>query len=389
MTADPLTHAKDILARLVAFPTVSDRSNLELIALRRRLSARARASSRASRRTPPATRRRCWPLSAPRSTAASLLSGHTDVVPVEGQPWTGDPFALREADGKLYGRGACDMKGFAACALAAAPAFLAARLEQAHPSAAELRRGDHLPRLARFHPPLRRRSAAPGGRDRRRADDDAGGRRAQGRGDVPHAGRRRRGAFGAARARRQRHLGRGGDRRRDRPAGARTARRSRAPTPRFDPPYATYHVGDHPRRNGAQHPGARMRRRLGVSRPAGHGDGRRAGRGATLHRRGRAAAPAPPSAGADDRDDDGRRRAAASPPSRARRRRPWRCGSPAPTPPSPCPSPPRPGISSAPGLPTVVCGPGSIAQAHKPDEFVARRAAGPLPRVPRPARGSA
>ncbi len=59
-----------------------------------------------------------------------VLSGHTDVVPVEGQPWTGDPFVLREADGRLYGRGACDMKGFAACALAAAPSFLAAKLDR-------------------------------------------------------------------------------------------------------------------------------------------------------------------------------------------------------------------------------------------------------------------
>ena len=56
-----------------------------------------------------------------------VLSGHTDVVPVEGQPWTGDPFAMREIDGKLYGRGACDMKGFDACVLAMVPEFLAGR----------------------------------------------------------------------------------------------------------------------------------------------------------------------------------------------------------------------------------------------------------------------
>jgi acetylornithine deacetylase len=55
--------------------------------------------------------------------AASILSGHTDVVPVAGQDWTYEPFRMAEAGGRLYGRGTCDMKGFVACALALAPAF--------------------------------------------------------------------------------------------------------------------------------------------------------------------------------------------------------------------------------------------------------------------------
>jgi acetylornithine deacetylase len=59
------------------------------------------------------------PPSARRYAAAS--SGHTDVVPVDGQPWTSDPFALTERAGRLHGRGTCDMKGFIALALAAAP----------------------------------------------------------------------------------------------------------------------------------------------------------------------------------------------------------------------------------------------------------------------------
>jgi acetylornithine deacetylase len=46
-----------------------------------------------------------------------MLSGHTDVVPVEGQAWTKPPFALTEEDGRFYGRGAADMKGFVACAM--------------------------------------------------------------------------------------------------------------------------------------------------------------------------------------------------------------------------------------------------------------------------------
>jgi acetylornithine deacetylase len=63
-----------------------------------------------------------------------VLSGHTDVVPVEGQAWTSDPFAVDEREGRLYGRGACDMKGFIACVLAMAP----------HYGAMELRRPLHV-----------------------------------------------------------------------------------------------------------------------------------------------------------------------------------------------------------------------------------------------------
>ncbi len=52
-----------------------------------------------------------------------MLSGHTDVVPVDGQPWTVPPFALTQRDGRCYGRGSADMKGFLACVLAAIPDF--------------------------------------------------------------------------------------------------------------------------------------------------------------------------------------------------------------------------------------------------------------------------
>ena len=57
-----------------------------------------------------------------------VLSGHTDVVPVEGQPWTSDPFTLVARDGRLYGRGTSDMKGFIACALAQLPVLAATGL---------------------------------------------------------------------------------------------------------------------------------------------------------------------------------------------------------------------------------------------------------------------
>ena len=58
-----------------------------------------------------------------------ILSGHTDVVPVEGQNWTTDPFVLTDGgDGRLYARGSCDMKGFIACCLAALPQMVEAKL---------------------------------------------------------------------------------------------------------------------------------------------------------------------------------------------------------------------------------------------------------------------
>jgi acetylornithine deacetylase len=66
----------------------------------------------------------------PRQDGGIVLSGHTDVVPVDGQQWTTDPWQAHEADGKLFGRGACDMKGFLACCLAAAPRLAARRLSR-------------------------------------------------------------------------------------------------------------------------------------------------------------------------------------------------------------------------------------------------------------------
>ena len=59
-----------------------------------------------------------------------VLAGHTDTVPVDGQDWHSDPFTLTERDGKLYGRGTCDMKGFIACVLAIVPELVKAKLKQ-------------------------------------------------------------------------------------------------------------------------------------------------------------------------------------------------------------------------------------------------------------------
>ena len=115
-----------MLARLVAFPTVSTRSNLDLDRLRRGLSRRARRARRSACPTRPARRPASSRSSARPSPGGVVLSGHTDVVPVAGQAWTSDPFTLTERDGRLHGRGTCDMKGFCAIALALVPEMLAA-----------------------------------------------------------------------------------------------------------------------------------------------------------------------------------------------------------------------------------------------------------------------
>lgn len=119
--------AREILARLVAFDTVSSKSNLPLIGYVEALLASVGV---ASVRTPDATGTKAalFATVGPADRSGVLLSGHTDVVPVAGQRWTSDPFTLVERDGRLYGRGACDMKGYLAGVLAAVPRFLAADL---------------------------------------------------------------------------------------------------------------------------------------------------------------------------------------------------------------------------------------------------------------------
>jgi acetylornithine deacetylase len=110
--------AADYLARLVAFPTISAASNLELIAFVEQAMAPFGARVR---RFPNEDGSKANLLLSIGNEASDgvVLSGHTDVVPTEGQAWTGDPWALREKDGRLVGRGATDMKGFLACCLAA------------------------------------------------------------------------------------------------------------------------------------------------------------------------------------------------------------------------------------------------------------------------------
>lgn len=119
--------AQAILGRLIAFPTISSDSNLDLIAHAAALLDDAGAKVRVwqSADEPKAN---LFASFGPERQGGIVLSGHSDVVPVTGQHWTSDPFAMRVEDGRLYGRGSCDMKGFIACVLAMAPAFGAASL---------------------------------------------------------------------------------------------------------------------------------------------------------------------------------------------------------------------------------------------------------------------
>lgn len=107
----------DILARLLAFDTVSTKPNLALITWVRDLLTAAGARITL---IPDAsgTKANLFATTGPEGPGI-MLSGHTDVVPVDGQAWTVPPFALTRAQGRLYGRGAADMKGFVACAIAA------------------------------------------------------------------------------------------------------------------------------------------------------------------------------------------------------------------------------------------------------------------------------
>ncbi|MCC0015149.1 MAG: acetylornithine deacetylase [Rhodobiaceae bacterium] len=119
-----------ILADLVAFPTISSDSNLELIAYAaERLDGCGAHVSLMVDKT--GHKANLFATLGPEGDGGIVLSGHTDVVPVEGQEWTSDPFVLREEEGRLYGRGTCDMKGFIAAALAMAPRYAA--LELARP----------------------------------------------------------------------------------------------------------------------------------------------------------------------------------------------------------------------------------------------------------------
>jgi acetylornithine deacetylase len=108
---------RDILARLLAFDTVSSKPNMDLMLWVQALLVDAGAEVVL---IPDASggKANLFATVGPKGVAGVMLSGHTDVVPIDGQAWTVPPFALTERDGRLYGRGATDMKGFCAAAIA-------------------------------------------------------------------------------------------------------------------------------------------------------------------------------------------------------------------------------------------------------------------------------
>ncbi len=120
---------RELLAQLVAFDTTSRNSNLALIEW---VEAFLAERSIESKRVPNAdgSKTNLYALIGPLIEGGVVLSGHTDVVPVDGQPWSSDPWVVTERDGKLFGRGVADMKSFLALALAHVDEARAAKLQR-------------------------------------------------------------------------------------------------------------------------------------------------------------------------------------------------------------------------------------------------------------------
>jgi acetylornithine deacetylase len=124
-SSTPSADARAMVERLIAFNTVSRDSNLGLIEWTRdylsKLGARTRLTHDATGK-----KANLFATLGDSSRPGLILSGHTDVVPVDGQSWDTDPFKVVERDGKLYARGSADMKGFIGVALTQAPKFIEA-----------------------------------------------------------------------------------------------------------------------------------------------------------------------------------------------------------------------------------------------------------------------
>ncbi len=127
MTGQTFT-TEEMLARLVAFDTTSRGGNIPLIEFVEGYLdglgvPHFRVDYEAGKKT------NLFATIGPHIAGGIVLSGHTDVVPVDGQDWSSEPFTLTKRGGKLFGRGTCDMKGFIATALAMVPQFKAAKLK--------------------------------------------------------------------------------------------------------------------------------------------------------------------------------------------------------------------------------------------------------------------
>lgn len=131
--ATDMMNSRDMLARLIAYDTVSRNSNLALIEFVRDYLADHGVHSELIH-DGEHRKANLHAMIGPQDRAGVVLSGHTDVVPIDGQPWSVPAFEMTERNGRLYGRGTADMKGYLACVLAAVP-----RMQQA-----ALRRPIHL-----------------------------------------------------------------------------------------------------------------------------------------------------------------------------------------------------------------------------------------------------
>ncbi|PWL31892.1 acetylornithine deacetylase [uncultured Roseivirga sp.] len=122
-------HVESILSKLVSFPVLGGESNLSIIHwIQEYIEGYGVKTVLVPNEEGTKASLHCR--IGPAVDGGVILSGHTDVVPVEGQDWTSDPFVLTDkGDGKLYGRGSCDMKGFVACCLAALPDMVKANLK--------------------------------------------------------------------------------------------------------------------------------------------------------------------------------------------------------------------------------------------------------------------
>ena len=113
-----LNETIDVLDRLIGFPTISSDSNMDCITYIQdyltELGARCELTSAV------AGKANLFATLGPEGDGGIILSGHTDVVPVAGQDWSSDPFIMRKEGGRLYGRGTCDMKGFVAASIVTA-----------------------------------------------------------------------------------------------------------------------------------------------------------------------------------------------------------------------------------------------------------------------------
>lgn len=120
--------SRALLERLIGFATVSRDSNLELITFVQQYLADLGVESELFHNAE-GTKANLFATIGPRDRGGIVLSGHTDVVPVEGQAWTVAPFCLTEKNDRLYGRGTADMKGYLAAVLAAVPMFRERKLK--------------------------------------------------------------------------------------------------------------------------------------------------------------------------------------------------------------------------------------------------------------------